>query len=72
MLVRRLAVATAMAVLQGISAYSQHAVTLYNARRVVKIETMQPALGRLLSSRSFRRQFSASAPPVPTASQPGP
>jgi hypothetical protein len=52
----RLAVATAMVVLQGISAYSQHAVTLYNAREVVNIEEMQPALGRLSSSLSFRRR----------------
>ena len=48
--------ATAMAVLQGISAYSQHAVMLYNAKEVVKIEEMRPALGRLTSSISFRRQ----------------
>ena len=63
--------ATAMAVLQGISAYSQHAVTLYNARRVVKIEALQPTLGRLASSVSFRRQFSASGPAA-TASQQAP
>jgi hypothetical protein len=45
-----------MAVLQGISAYSQHAVTLYNARRVVDIEVVGSGLGRLTSSVSFRRR----------------
>jgi hypothetical protein len=49
-----------MAVLQGISAYSQHAVTLYNAKDTVKIEEMRPALGRLASSLSFRRSNSGS------------
>ena len=48
--------ATAMAVLQGISAYSQHAVTLYNARQTIKIEEVRPTLGRLTSNLSFRRQ----------------
>ena len=67
----RLAVATVMAVLQGISAYSQHAVTLYGARRVVKVEALQPTPGRLSSAMTFRPQFSGPAASA-TTSQPGP